>query len=196
LRAKTSASPKALGMTEISLTVPGYADIKKVGDGGFADVYAAVQEGTGRRVALKVLRTRGGDGERRFNVEAKILGTFSVLTTVKTDDGRPGIVVDLMDGHLQERPDRTAISAPEFYALFDGLAMMPSAAMATCRSMQHPSYGAVGPEKLFEFAVVSVKRSATPPLVMATTRATSAWLAITRRIVTIDDLALLTQMEE
>ena len=77
--------------------VPGYAVVGWVGGGGMGDVYEAVQEALGRRVALKVLRPRGraDDAYReRFRREARAAGRLHHTNIVPVfDSGEAGGVL-------------------------------------------------------------------------------------------------------
>jgi serine/threonine-protein kinase len=100
-----------------------------VGRGGMATVYAAERsDGTyEQRVALKVLR-RGldtGDLVRRFFMERQILSSLShphiarLLDGGSTDDGRPYIVMELVDGQpITEWADDRRLDIPQRLRLF------------------------------------------------------------------------------
>ncbi|MEQ9401221.1 MAG: serine/threonine-protein kinase [Longimicrobiales bacterium] len=85
-----------------------YRVVRRVGQGGMGDVFLAVQEGDGfsRSVAVKVMRPGSGSEERirRFQVERSILAGLShpniasMLDGGVTDDGRPYLVMEFVDG--------------------------------------------------------------------------------------------------
>lgn len=94
-------------MTASTPRIEGYDDLVVIGRGGFSTVYAATQVDLGRRVAVKVLNFDVSDGaaQRRFERECKVVGMLTgapgvvgVHTPAFTDDGRPCIVMQLMEG--------------------------------------------------------------------------------------------------
>ena len=88
----------------------GLGNFRLRGSGGFADVYDADEVDLGRRVAVKLFRTRvGGDERRSFEREAHALGRLSGIRNVVqvyqsgvTDDDHPYFVMELMDGSLAD----------------------------------------------------------------------------------------------
>lgn len=87
--------------------VAGFGDLEVIGRGGFSTVYSALQVDLGRRVAIKVLNFDVAEGaaQRRFERECKVVGILSgvpgvvaVHQSAFTDDGRPCIVMALMEG--------------------------------------------------------------------------------------------------
>src|SRR5688572_22214457 len=71
-----AAAAAASPVSRNAFSVPGYPIVRKLGEGGQAVVYEAVQTSTGRRVALKVLQ--GGqlaseNQQRRLEREARVL---------------------------------------------------------------------------------------------------------------------------
>ncbi len=86
--------------------VPGFSDLVEIGRGGFGVVFAASDVTLGRRAALKVVDV-GVAGARRALREARALGGLSEIPNVvdvyqlsETTDGRPVLVMRLMDGSL------------------------------------------------------------------------------------------------
>ena len=75
-----------------------------VGRGGSAEVWAAEDEALGRRVALKLVTSSGGDDAGRVGDEARLLARLSAPGLVPvydagTDDtGRPWVVMELVVG--------------------------------------------------------------------------------------------------
>ena len=101
-------------MSDINLGIPGLADAKEIGSGGFATVYEAVQVDIGRLVAVKVLGAVDEKGRRRFNRErrtmAQTTGHGNIVTLLDsgfTDPGqRPYLVMEHMSGgSLQDHLD-------------------------------------------------------------------------------------------
>lgn len=89
------------------VTVPGFTVVRKIGSGGFATVYEAIQDDVNAPVALKVLTVDHADPatRRRFERECKIMGALRgvpgivlVYSTAFTPEGRPVIVMDYMEG--------------------------------------------------------------------------------------------------
>ena len=100
--------PSPMGM--VGRAFDGFTIVRVLGSGSSATVYEALQDGTRRRVALKVLSTfaMGPSQLRRFEHEAMVLarlrhpGIAQVLGTgtIKDDAGaRPYIAMELVDGH-------------------------------------------------------------------------------------------------
>lgn len=99
----------------MSVAVPvieGFSDLQLLGRGGFSTVYGATQEDLGRRVAIKVLNldVTPGVSQRRFERECKVVGILagvpgivSVHRSAFTTDGRPCIVMELMEGGSLEQ---------------------------------------------------------------------------------------------
>ncbi|HRI65293.1 MAG TPA: serine/threonine-protein kinase [Polyangium sp.] len=94
-----SSHPDRIGPYEIS---------RLVGEGGFGQVFEAVQEHTRQRVAVKVLfPEKAGDREtvKRFIQEGKALetlkdhpGVVRVMRSGETDDGRPYFAMEFLEG--------------------------------------------------------------------------------------------------
>lgn len=90
-----------------SIQVPGYRVVRKLGSGGFATVYEAVQEDLEAPVALKVLTVDPTD-ERlraRFERECRAMGRLRdqrgvvpIYRSAFASDGRPVIVMAYMPG--------------------------------------------------------------------------------------------------
>ena len=95
------------GSGESTILVPGFSVKRRIGVGGFATVYEAVQEDVQAPVALKVLAVDHTD-ERvraRFERECKTMGRLrdqrgivAVYQSAFTSDGRPVIVMAYMPG--------------------------------------------------------------------------------------------------
>ncbi len=94
--------------------IDGFSDLVEIGRGGFATVYRAVQDDLGRRVAVKVLDASPGTDRdlvaAAFDAERATLGRLSdvegivgVHLTTATADGRPAIVMELMEMSLLQR---------------------------------------------------------------------------------------------
>lgn len=93
--------------------IDGFTDLVAIGSGGFSVVYAATQTSLTRRVAIKVLNMTDGDA-RQFEREARVFGILAGMPNivqahqiVTTSDGRPGLVMTLMESSLSERLSRT-----------------------------------------------------------------------------------------
>ena len=90
-----------------SVTVPGYANLEALHQGGQGVVYRAVQQSTRRTVAIKVLS--GGayateTARRRFQREVEIVARLghphivSIFDSGRTPDGLPFFVMEFIDG--------------------------------------------------------------------------------------------------
>lgn len=86
--------------------IDGYRILGKLGEGGFGEVYHAMQQKTQRAVALKVLK-RGMDSKQilaRFEIERQTLammdhkGIAKILNAGSTESGQPYFVMDLIKG--------------------------------------------------------------------------------------------------
>jgi serine/threonine protein kinase len=93
----------------------GYHDVQPIGEGGFSNVFRAMQDHIGRPVAVKVLRLTMLDksAAEQFRAEARALGRLdgfdNVLRVYGADvlpDGRPYLVTELCDGSLAQLLDR------------------------------------------------------------------------------------------
>ncbi len=97
-------------------TFPGYANVAELASGAFATVYRAVELGTGRPVALKVLRVADAS-PHLVEVFEKELGALALLSnhpnvttlygTFSTPEGRPVLVLELCRESLAYRPAKT-----------------------------------------------------------------------------------------
>ncbi len=85
---------------------PGYTLVEPLGSGGMGDVYRARQARTGREVAVKILRGSVVEAEpaQRLLAEASAIARLrhknvvELLDLTRTRDGRPMIVLELVDG--------------------------------------------------------------------------------------------------
>lgn len=110
-------------MTRLTLPfeIPGYRIVRRLGLGGMATVYLAVQESLGRSVAIKVLASeRMPDDEiaRRFQHEARTIARLdhphivSIYDVGRTSDGSIYYTMpylpngDLLARHLRDDPQR------------------------------------------------------------------------------------------
>ncbi len=99
-----------------------YRIVRVLGEGGMARLYAAEHLRVDRRYAVKVIHddlVRFPELLARFEREARAVGkvrsrhVVDVIDVVRTGDGRPGIVTELLDGEdLQARLNRTGKMAP------------------------------------------------------------------------------------
>jgi uncharacterized RDD family membrane protein YckC len=95
----------------------GFTFLRELGRGGMGVVYEAVEDATGRHVALKIISQRSGlgaDAAERFEREARLAGSISHENCVfvygaHVIHGAPAISMEMMPGHTLE--DR--IRAPE-----------------------------------------------------------------------------------
>lgn len=123
--------------------VPGFDQLALIGEGGFSVVYSARQPALNRRVAIKVLNIAGSN-RRRFENECKTLGPLTgvkgvvpILQTAYTADGRPCIVMQLMEGgSLAHRLSRTGpLPASEVLAM--GVTLCAALGDAHQRGISH-----------------------------------------------------------
>jgi hypothetical protein len=86
--------------------VGGYRLVRRLGGGGMGSVFEAVQESTGRRVALKLIRPEFADSAdrvERFRREGRLASTIShprsvFVLAADLEAGLPYIVMELMPG--------------------------------------------------------------------------------------------------
>jgi hypothetical protein len=98
--------------TAVATPFPGYANVAELATGAFATVYRAVELGTGRAVALKVLRL-ADTSPHLVEVFEKELGALALLSnhpnvttlygTFSTPEGRPVLVLELCRESLAHR---------------------------------------------------------------------------------------------
>jgi serine/threonine protein kinase len=102
-------------------TFPGYADIAEIAAGTFATVYQATELGTGRQVALKVLRVADPSPHlvELFDQELGALALLSshpnvttLYRTFVTPEGHPVLVLELCRGSLAQRVRQTGPMTP------------------------------------------------------------------------------------
>jgi eukaryotic-like serine/threonine-protein kinase len=102
--------------------VSGYRLLGDIGSGGFSTVHLAEDLTAGRRVALKVARSRDVEVRERFAVEARVgallasaRGIVAALGVTRTRDGRPVLVLPYYDlgsaGSLLAEGDRLPLPA-------------------------------------------------------------------------------------
>jgi len=97
----------AVAFDPLHPAIPGYTSLLDVHHGGQGTVYRAIQETTGREVAIKVLHERSllrQQGEARFEREVQILGQLRHPNIVTIHDsgvtgGRFYLVMDYISGH-------------------------------------------------------------------------------------------------
>jgi len=101
----------------LGTTAGPYTLDRKLGSGGMGEVYRASPRGGGARVAIKILHAtaaRDPDAVRRFQIEAQAgnqiehPGVITVLDAGQLGDGRPFLVMPLLDG--ESLHDRLAAS--------------------------------------------------------------------------------------
>ena len=98
--------------SELSMAPPGYEILSELGRGGMGVVYRALDVRMNRNVAVKLLQTSfppSSPAARRFVEEAKITGQLQhpgippVHQVGKLPDGRPYLVMKLIEGHTLDR---------------------------------------------------------------------------------------------
>jgi serine/threonine protein kinase len=104
-------------------SIQGFSDLRLLGRGGFSVVYEATQSNLGRRVAIKVLSLDLSDpaAQLRFDRECRAVGVLSGISGIVgvhqsafADDGRPCIVMELMErGSLEKSIAESGPLSPE-----------------------------------------------------------------------------------
>src|SRR5262245_44628016 len=97
-----------------------YLRQREIGEGGMGTVFQAVDQVTGRPVALKILHRTAGIDARRFREEARALAAVRHPAVVRyvddgqTDTGLHYLVMEWLDGEtLSNRLERGVLSIPE-----------------------------------------------------------------------------------
>ncbi|WP_062304068.1 serine/threonine-protein kinase [Demequina subtropica] len=105
--------------------LPGYAHVRPLGQGGFADVFLYQQDMPRRQVAVKVLHAKIRDtAVRALGVEADVMAALSAHPSILTlheasvsADGRPYMVVEYCPGSLANRYRAERIPVPDVLAV-------------------------------------------------------------------------------
>jgi serine/threonine protein kinase len=115
-----------------TFALDGFEPIKRIGGGGFGDVWLARQTNVDRKVAVKVGHAPIQDDiiRLRFERECKALGRLSghpnivdVFTAGSLADGRPYLVLEYIDGGtLWQRLKRAPLGEPELITVGEQLA--------------------------------------------------------------------------
>jgi len=97
-----------------------YKLIDKLGEGGMGEVYLAIEEALGRKVAIKLMRAGlGANHLKRFNDERIVLASLNqrnivTLYTSGGADGRPYFVMEYLEGEsLRQRLQRGPLPQSE-----------------------------------------------------------------------------------
>lgn len=101
--------------------IDGFRVTRLVAEGAMGEVYLAVDEQLGRRVALKFIKSASLDakGLERFRAEARVTAQFNhphIVTVYAAGhfEGRPWLALEYLDGEtLRERLDRGPLTVPE-----------------------------------------------------------------------------------
>ena len=99
-------APGGLGDLPAGTAIGSYRVERRIGQGGFATVYAALDPATGERVAVKVLRPEvlSRQTVERFLREGQAVDVIRHPSVVRVlgvgvlDDGRPTLIMELLDG--------------------------------------------------------------------------------------------------
>lgn len=106
-RAKAPAGPSDEVEAHKGLRIDGYCIEQEISSGGQATVFKAVQERTGRLVAVKIMHGgpfMGSRGRKRFERESKIMAGLNhpnivgILDKGRTADGSFYLVMDFVEG--------------------------------------------------------------------------------------------------
>ncbi len=149
------AAPPARDALAPGTLVAGYCITRRLGGGGMGAVYAAEEPNIGKRVAIKVLRRElaaDDDAVARFEREARVAnevrhpGIVDVFAFGNLDDGRPYLVMSLLEGrHLgEELSARGKLPPAEAWA--HGRAIAEALAAAHDRGVVHRD---LKPENVF-----------------------------------------------
>jgi eukaryotic-like serine/threonine-protein kinase len=120
-----------------------YRVVRALGEGGMGAVYEAVEELSGRRVALKVLHAnlvRNADARARFFNEMRIMASFEHPNVARSlasfeVEGKPVLVLELYDGRTL-RDEISAGALPVHRAL--AVAMGIASALAAAHERAEP----------------------------------------------------------
>lgn len=114
-----------------------YRVVRELGRGGAAIVYEAVHKGLGTRVALKWLSLQSDAVKQRMMTEARLQASLKhpnlvAVTDIFEVDGRPVVILDLVDGPTLERSliDDGLPSHDEAERIFRGIVAGVAAAHA------------------------------------------------------------------
>ena len=93
--------------------LPGYQPVAPIGKGSFATVFSAIDERSGRIVAVKKLKARHEEDLARFEREARLMTQLDDPHLVKIFDfvyhqSNPHIVMEFVDGETLQRKTRGA----------------------------------------------------------------------------------------
>jgi serine/threonine-protein kinase len=149
------AAPAARDALAPGTLVGGYCITRRLGGGGMGAVYAAEEPNLGKRVAIKVLRRElaaDDDAVARFEREARVAnevrhpGIVDVFAFGNLDDGRPYLVMSLLEGrHLGEELSARG-KLPHAEAWAHGRAIAEALAAAHDRGVVHRD---LKPENVF-----------------------------------------------
>lgn len=125
-----TTAPVPLAPASEGRTVDARYDLReRVGAGGMAEIFRAVQRSTGRDVALKIPISRSRDDWARFEREAAMLVALDHEAIVKhlaeghADDGTPFLVMEWLEGEdLAARLRRGQLSVEETLVVADRIA--------------------------------------------------------------------------
>jgi serine/threonine-protein kinase PpkA len=113
-------------MSSDGFDIPGYELQRKLGSGGMATVYLAIQKSLNRKVAIKVLQRRDGDSkeaEKRFLAESQTLaqlphpGIVGVYDVMQNDYGDYIVMEYLEGGVLTERMSTGWLTLADFVGI-------------------------------------------------------------------------------
>ncbi|PCK07336.1 MAG: hypothetical protein COA42_14885 [Alteromonadaceae bacterium] len=110
--------------------IPGYKLIKRIGKGGMATVYLAVQESFGRQVALKIMSSKLGEDSvwaKRFIHEAQVIAQLShpnivPVFDVGTHEGKFYISMEHVSGGGLDSKMKQGMPLPSILRIVAGVA--------------------------------------------------------------------------
>lgn len=156
------------------IDIDGLSDFRRIGTGGFATVYSALEANAGRRVAVKVLTAVDDSGRRRFDRECLTMGTAGehqhVVTLLRAgylrSTGQPYLVMEHMaGGSLAHRlSSEGTIPWPE--AIEAALAIASALGFTHGRGILHKDVkpgnilvSASGAVKLTDFGIAAIREA-------------------------------------
>ncbi|MEZ5408447.1 MAG: serine/threonine-protein kinase [Acidimicrobiales bacterium] len=156
------------------LDIDGLSDFRRIGTGGFATVYSALEANAGRRVAVKVLTAVDDSGRRRFDRECLTMGAAGehqhVVTLLRADylrtTGQPYLVMEHMAGGSLAHRLTAEGAIPWLEAIEAILAIASALGFTHGRGILHKDVkpgniliSAAGAVKLTDFGIAAIREA-------------------------------------